>query len=88
MDKLPSRIIMMILLVGMVSIHCYPIDMLGVKEKRSTTNSESTVIMSNTVKYLLLDITLNNGLFGLFSLAGDLTKEELYTPEVKLAIKS
>ena len=57
---------------------------LGVKEKRSATDSESTVILSNAARNLLLDITLNKGLFGVFSLAGELTKEELYTPEVKL----
>ena len=79
---------MMVLIVGIVSIHCYPIEMLqnelGVKEKRSATDSESTVILSNAARNLLLDITLNKGLFGVFSLAGELTKEELYTPEVKL----
>ena len=81
---------MMVLIVGIVSIHCYPIEMLqdelGVKEKRSATDSESTVIFSNAARNLLLDIdiTLNKGLFGVFSLAGELTKEEFYTPEVKL----
>lgn len=88
-NKMPCKIITMFLIVGMVSIHCYPIN----KEGRcSTTYSagSSQVIMSNTVRDLLVSVsnatTSNEGLTELYLSATYLViNDELYVPEVMIA---
>ena len=83
-NKMLCRIITMILVVGVVSIHCYPLDREG--RPRSTTDSNRPVIMSNTVRDLLINVnnttTSNKGLTEVYISAEYLVKDELYTPEV------
>ena len=84
---MPCKIITVFLVFGMVSVHCYPINKEG---KCSTTDSGSSqVIMSNTVRELLIDVrgteTSKEGLTGVFLSAEYLVKNELYMPEVIIA---
>ena len=86
MNKMPCKIITMFLVVGIVSIHCYPINK---EERRSITDSGfSQVIMSNTVRALLININNSNtseGLAEVSSSAGYFVNDELYMPEVIIA---
>ena len=81
-NKMPCQFLMLFLVVGMVSIHCYPINNEG---RRSTTDSNCPVIMSNTVRDLLVDVnnTTNKGLLEVYFSADYLVNYELYTPEVR-----
>ena len=87
LNKMLCRIVTMILVARMVSIHCYPIN----KEvRRSAINDpDSIVTMSNTVRDLLIEVdnatisNSTNGLLAVYIFAGELgSKDDLYIPEV------